>query len=97
MPSTIKINEEDLEVVNQFQYLDSTTTDSLSLNTELSKRIEKAATTLTKIPSGFGKTNTSLSPPNSKSTGPVSSVPCFTAANLGRPMRIRKENFKPSI
>ena len=49
MPPTIKINEKDLEVVNQFQYLGSTTTDSLSLNTEISKRIEKAATTLAKL------------------------------------------------
>ena len=39
----------------------------------------------------------SLSQPKSKSTGPVSSVPCFMATNLGRPMRIKKGNFKPSI
>ena len=49
MPPTIRINEKDLEVVNQFQYLGSTTTDSLSLDTEISKRIGKAATTLAKL------------------------------------------------
>ena len=49
MPPTIRINEKDLEVVNQFQYLGSTATDSLSLDTEISKRIGKAATTLAKL------------------------------------------------
>ena len=49
LPPTIRINEKDLEVVNQFQYLGSTTTDSLSLYTEISKRIGKAATTLAKL------------------------------------------------
>ena len=41
MPPTIRINEKELDVVNQFQYSGSTTTDSLSLDTELSKRIGK--------------------------------------------------------
>ena len=49
MPPATRINKEDLEVVNQFQYLGSTTTDSLSLDTEISKRIGKAATTLAKL------------------------------------------------
>ena len=49
MPHTIRINEKDLEVVNQFQYLGSTTTKSLSLDTEISKRIGKATTTLGKL------------------------------------------------
>ena len=49
MPPPIRINEQELEVVNQFQYLGSTTTDSLSLDTEISKRIGKAATILAKL------------------------------------------------
>ena len=49
MPPTIGINEKDLEVVNQFQYLGSTTTNSLSLDTEISERIGKAAKTLAKL------------------------------------------------
>ena len=49
MPTTIRINQKDLEVVNQFQYFGSTTTDSLSLGMEISKRIGKAATTLAKL------------------------------------------------
>ena len=49
MPPTIRINEQKLEVVNQFQYLSSTTTGSLSLDTEISKRIGRAATTLAKL------------------------------------------------
>ena len=45
LPPSIRINEHKLEIVNQFQYLVSTATDSLSLDTEISKRIGKAATT----------------------------------------------------
>ena len=43
------VNGKELEVVHQFQYLDSTTTDTLSLDVELSKCIGKALTTLSKL------------------------------------------------
>ena len=49
MPPTITINGENLEVVNQFQYLGSTATVTLSLNTEINKRIGKASSTLAKL------------------------------------------------
>ena len=45
----IAVNGEELEVVHQFQYLNSTTTDILSLDVELSKHIGKALTTLSKL------------------------------------------------
>ena len=37
-----------LEAVSQFTYLGSTISSNLSLDTEIDKRIEKAATTLTR-------------------------------------------------
>ena len=40
-PPCITVNGEELEVVHQFQYLGSTTTDTLSPDVELSKRIVK--------------------------------------------------------
>ena len=48
-PSCITVNAEELEVVHQFQYLGSTTTDTLSLDVELCKFIGKALTTLSKL------------------------------------------------
>ena len=48
-PPCITVNGEELEVVHQFQYLGSTTTDTLSLDVKLSKRIGKASTTLSKL------------------------------------------------
>ena len=48
-PPCITVNGEELGVVHQFQYLGSTTTDTLFLDVELSKRIGKASTTLSKL------------------------------------------------
>lgn len=48
-PPIIKVNGEELEVVHQFQYLGSTTSDTLSLDTEINKRIGKASSTLSKL------------------------------------------------
>ena len=45
----IKIDNYVLEAVKQFTYLGSTITDNLSLDTEISKRIGKAATTLARL------------------------------------------------
>jgi len=45
-PLVITIYEYELNVVHQFTYLGSTITKNLSLDTELDKRIRKAATTL---------------------------------------------------
>lgn len=42
-------HDEELEVVYQFQYRGPTTTDTLSLDVEFSKRIGKASTTLSKL------------------------------------------------
>lgn len=48
-PPCLTVNGEELEVVHQFQYLSSTTTDTLSLDVELSKRIGKASPKLSKF------------------------------------------------
>ena len=47
----ITIDDYELDVVEQFTYLDSTITDNLSLDTEIDKRIRKAATTLARLTS----------------------------------------------
>ena len=47
----ITINDYGLDVVEQFTYLGSTITDNLSLDTEIDKRIGKAATTLARLTS----------------------------------------------
>ena len=45
-----------LEVVHEFVYLGSTITDTLSINSELNKRIEMAAMTLSKLTKHIGPT-----------------------------------------
>ena len=45
----ITVNDYELDVVEQFTYLGSTVTDNLSLDTEIDKRIGKAATTLARL------------------------------------------------
>ena len=50
-PPCITVIGEELEVVHQFQYLGSTTTDTLSLAVELSNHIGKALTSLSKLTS----------------------------------------------
>ncbi|KAL8621446.1 hypothetical protein ACOMHN_048245 [Nucella lapillus] len=47
-PPAISINDHELDVIHDFVYLGSTISDSLSLDTELNRRIDKAATTMTK-------------------------------------------------
>lgn len=49
IPATISINDHQLEIVNQFTYLGSTATNNLSLDTEIDKRIGKAASTLSQL------------------------------------------------
>ena len=46
-PPSISVNDQELEVVHEFIYLGST--DNLSLDSELSRRIGKAATTLSRL------------------------------------------------
>lgn len=51
-PTTIAIDDYELEVTNQLTYLgstDSTLCGNLSLDLEINKRIRKAATTLTRL------------------------------------------------
>ena len=48
-PPIITIDDYELDVVRQFTYLGSTITDNLSLDTEIDKRIGKAATTLARL------------------------------------------------
>ena len=48
-PPDIKIGDQQLDVVHKFMYLGSTISDSLSMNTELDKRITKAATTMARL------------------------------------------------
>lgn len=50
-PPAISIDNYMLETVHQFTYLGSTVTDNLSLDTEIDKRIGKAATTLARLKS----------------------------------------------
>ncbi|PFX13050.1 hypothetical protein AWC38_SpisGene22909 [Stylophora pistillata] len=50
-PPVITIDNYQLEVVHEFSYLGSTIPDNLSLDTELDKRIGKAATTLGRLTS----------------------------------------------
>ena len=50
-PPVITIDDYELDVVHQFTYLGSTITKNLSLDTELDKRIGKAATTLAHLTS----------------------------------------------
>ena len=54
-PPCHTVSGEELEVVHQFQYQGSTTTDTLSLDVELSKHIGKALTTLSKLTKSVGK------------------------------------------
>ena len=49
VPPCITVSGKELEVAHQFQYLGSTTTDTLSLDVELRKCIGKASTTLSKL------------------------------------------------
>jgi uncharacterized membrane protein len=48
-PHLISVKGEELEVVHNFQNLDSTTSDMLSLDTEINKRIGKASSTFSKL------------------------------------------------
>ena len=48
-PPAITIDDYQLEVVHEFTYLGSTIADNLSLDTEIDKRIGKAATTLARL------------------------------------------------
>ena len=48
-PPSISISDHELVVVHDFVYLGSTISDSLSLDTELNKRIGKAATTMSSM------------------------------------------------
>ena len=48
-PPTISISDHELEVVHDFVYLGSTISDSLSLNSEISRRIGKAATSMSRL------------------------------------------------
>ena len=54
-PPVIGIDNYELDVVHQFTYLGSTISDNLSLDTELDRRIGKAATTLARITSRVWK------------------------------------------
>jgi hypothetical protein len=49
IPATISIKDHQLETVNQFTYLGSTATNNLSLDTEINRRIGKAASTLSQL------------------------------------------------
>ena len=51
LPPSIRINNQELDVVHQFTYLGSTITDNLSLDTELDRRIGKATSTMARLTS----------------------------------------------
>ena len=48
-PPAISINDHELEIIHDFVYLGSAISDTLSLDTELNRRIGKAATTMTRL------------------------------------------------
>ena len=48
-PPAISINDHELNVIHDFVYLGSATSDTLSLDAELNRRIGKAATTMTRL------------------------------------------------
>ena len=50
-PPSISIREYALEAVHEFVYLGSTITDNFSFETEINRRIEKAATILSRLTS----------------------------------------------
>ena len=54
-PPDITISGNHLDVVDQFTFLGSTITSDLSLDTEISKRIGKASTTMHRLAQQFGK------------------------------------------
>ena len=75
----ITIDDYELDVVEQFTYLGSTVTENLSLDTEIDKRIGKAATTLAGLTSRVW-TITKLTV---KTKIPVLSAHLSTAAGRG--------------
>ena len=48
-PPDIRISDYQLEVVHDFVYLGSTVSDSLSINSEINRRIGKAASTMSRL------------------------------------------------
>ena len=60
-----------LEVVHEFVYLGSTITDNLSIDSELNKRIGKAAMTLSRLTEVYGLTTSFQIIPKSMYIKPV--------------------------
>ena len=60
-----------LEVIHEFVYLRSTITDILSIDSELSKRIGKAAMTQPRLTNVYGPTTSFQSIPKSMYVKPV--------------------------
>ena len=48
-PPAISINDHELDVIHDFVYLGSAISDTLSLDAELDRRVDKAATTMTRL------------------------------------------------
>ena len=70
-PPSISIHEYELKAVHEFAYLGSTVTHSLSLETELNKRIGKAASTLSRLTKRVWTTASSQSTRKCRCTGLV--------------------------
>ena len=81
---TITISEYELETVHEFTYLGSTIADSLHLESELNKRIGKAATTMNRLKKNVhGPTTTLQNTPKFKYTRLVFLAPFYMVARPG--------------
>ena len=60
---SVKINDYTLEVVEDFTYIGSNISNNLSLDTEINRRIGKAACTMAKLTKEYGKIRCSLRTP----------------------------------
>ena len=80
-PPVITIDDYELDAVCQFTYLGSTTTDNVSLDADINKRIGKADSTLARLTARVW--TSSLSRHRWQSTMPVLSAHCCMAARRG--------------
>ena len=79
----IKIDDHTLEVVDEFVYLGSTISTNMNLDTEINKRIEKTAATLSKLTKRVWNNTYSRRTPRCVCTRHASSACFSTAARLG--------------
>ena len=91
----IKIDDHTLEVVDEFVYLGSTISTNMNLDTEINKRIEKTAATLSKLTKRVWNNTYSRRTPRCVCTRHASSACFSTAARLGPPTCARNTDSSP--